>query len=485
MPACRTGDALNEETAERIGCMVGSGIGGLPMIEHTDGEYRERGPRRISPFFVPASIINMISGHLSIKYGFTGPNLAIVTACTTGLHCIGEAGRLIEYGDADVMVAGGAESTVSPLGVGGFAAARALSTRNDDPKTASRPWDKDRDGFVLGEGAGVLVLEEYEHARRRGAKIYAELAGFGMGADAFHMTAPNVDGPKRSMKAALRNAGVNADQVQYLNAHGTSTPLGDVNETNAIKLAFGEHAKKMVVNSTKSMTGHLLGGAGGIESVFTVLALHHQVSPPTINIFNQDPRVRPGLLRQHGARDEDRRGGEEQLRLRRHQRHAGLPPRLTPPARRACASPLLSRPCPAAPGRGGRSSWPCTQQRRGRRRLGCGHAVGARRGVRWRLACWPACRLAAGRGARCRRALHATGLGRQRLAVATAGCRRPRRPGGADARPGRTGCWCASARPAQAGWRGVWLPLSRRDAAAAWPALRVALHRAAAGNGAA
>jgi 3-oxoacyl-[acyl-carrier-protein] synthase II len=284
------GDALNEETAERIGCMVGSGIGGLPMIEHTDGEYRERGPRRISPFFVPASIINMISGHLSIKYGFTGPNLAIVTACTTGLHCIGEAGRLIEYGDADVMVAGGAESTVSPLGVGGFAAARALSTRNDDPKTASRPWDKDRDGFVLGEGAGVLVLEEYEHARRRSAKIYAELAGFGMGADAFHMTAPNVDGPKRSMKAALRNAGINADQVQYLNAHGTSTPLGDVNETNAIKLAFGEHAKKMVVNSTKSMTGHLLGGAGGIESVFTVLALHHQVSPPTINIFNQDPQ---------------------------------------------------------------------------------------------------------------------------------------------------------------------------------------------------
>jgi 3-oxoacyl-[acyl-carrier-protein] synthase II len=283
------GDALSEETAERIGCMVGSGIGGLPMIEQTDGEYRERGPRRISPFFVPASIINMISGHLSIKYGFTGPNLAIVTACTTGLHCIGEAGRMIEYGDADVMVAGGAESTVSPLGIGGFAAARALSTRNDDPKTASRPWDKDRDGFVLGEGAGVLVLEEYEHAKRRGAKVYAELAGFGMGADAFHMTAPNVDGPKRAMKAALRNAGINADQVHYLNAHGTSTPLGDVNETNAIKLAFGEHAKKMVVNSTKSMTGHLLGGAGGIESLFTVLALHHQVSPPTINIFNQDP----------------------------------------------------------------------------------------------------------------------------------------------------------------------------------------------------
>ena len=284
------GDALTEEQAERIGCLVGSGIGGLPMIEVTDGEYRERGPRRISPFFVPASIINMISGHLSIKFGFTGPNLAIVTACTTGLHCIGEAGRLIEYGDADVMVAGGAESTVSPLGVGGFASARALSTRNDSPETASRPWDVDRDGFVLGEGAGVMVLEEYEHAKRRGAKIYAELAGFGMGADAFHMTAPNVDGPKRSMKAALRNAGINADQVHYLNAHGTSTPLGDLNETNAIKLAFGDHAKQLVVNSTKSMTGHLLGGAGGIEALFTVLALHHQVSPPTTNIFNQDPQ---------------------------------------------------------------------------------------------------------------------------------------------------------------------------------------------------
>jgi 3-oxoacyl-[acyl-carrier-protein] synthase II len=285
----KTGDALSEDEGERIGVMVGSGIGGLPMIEQTHEEYRTRGPRRISPFFVPASIINMISGHVSIHYGFKGPNLAIVTACTTGLHCIGEAGRLIEYGDADVMIAGGAESTVSPLGIGGFAAARALSTRNDDPATASRPWDKDRDGFVLGEGGGVLVLEEYEHAKKRGAKIYAELAGFGMGADAHHMTAPNVDGPKRSMKAALRNAGMNADAVQYLNAHGTSTPLGDLNETNAIKLAFGDHAKKLVVNSTKSMTGHLLGGAGGIESVFTVLAVHHQVSPPTINIFNQDP----------------------------------------------------------------------------------------------------------------------------------------------------------------------------------------------------
>jgi 3-oxoacyl-[acyl-carrier-protein] synthase II len=284
-----TNDALSEEQAERIGCLVGSGIGGLPLIEETHAEFVSRGARRISPFFVPASIINMISGHVSITFGFQGPNLAIVTACTTGLHCIGQAGRMIEYGDADVMVAGGAESCVSPLGIGGFAAARALSTRNDDPQTASRPWDKDRDGFVLGEGAGVMVLEAYEHAKARGAKIYAELTGFGMGADAYHMTAPNVDGPKRSMKAALRNAGINADQVQYLNAHGTSTPLGDVNETNAIKLAFGDHARRLVVNSTKSMTGHLLGGAGGIESVFTALAVHHQVSPPTTNIFNQDP----------------------------------------------------------------------------------------------------------------------------------------------------------------------------------------------------
>ena len=284
-----TNDALSEEQAERIGVLVGSGIGGLPLIEDTHAELTNRGPRRITPFFVPASIINMISGHVSITYGFQGPNLSIATACTTGLHSIGEAGRLIEYGDADVMIAGGAESTISPLGVGGFSAARALSTRNDDPQTASRPWDKDRDGFVLGEGAGVLVLEEYEHAKRRGAKIYCELAGFGMGADAFHMTAPNVDGPKRAMKAALRNAGINADQVQYLNAHGTSTPLGDVNESNAIKLAFGTHAKdKLVVSSTKSMTGHLLGGAGGIESVFTVLAVQNQIAPPTINIFNQD-----------------------------------------------------------------------------------------------------------------------------------------------------------------------------------------------------
>ncbi len=283
------GATLSEDEAERIGCMVGSGIGGLSLIEQTHAEYVARGARRISPFFVPASIINMISGHLSIRCGYTGPNLAIVTACTTGLHCIGQSARMIEAGDVDVMIAGGAESTVSPLGMGGFAAARALSTRNDDPATASRPWDKDRDGFVLGEGAGVVVLEEYERAKTRGAKIYAEVVGFGMGADAFHMTAPNVDGPKRAMKAALRNAGLNADQVQYLNAHGTSTPLGDLNESNAIKLAFGDHAGKLVVNSTKSMTGHLLGGAGGIESVFSVLALHHQVSPPTINIFNQDP----------------------------------------------------------------------------------------------------------------------------------------------------------------------------------------------------
>ena len=284
-----TGEQLRPEQAERIGCLVGSGIGGLPMIEQTHTDYRQRGPRRISPFFVPASIINMISGHVSIQHGFKGPNLAIVTACTTGLHSIGQAARMIEYGDVDVMVAGGAESTVSPLGIGGFAAARALSTRNDSPETASRPWDKGRDGFVLGEGAGVLVLEEYEHAKARGAKIYAEVAGFGMSADAFHMTAPDVDGPKRSMLAALRNAGVSPDEVQYLNAHGTSTPLGDINETNAIKAAFGAHAQRLVVNSTKSMTGHLLGGAGGIESVFTVLALHHQVSPPTINLLEPDP----------------------------------------------------------------------------------------------------------------------------------------------------------------------------------------------------
>ena len=284
-----TGEALSEEMATRIGCNIGSGIGGLPLIEQMHGELEKRGPRRISPFFVPATIINMISGHVSIKFGFKGPNIAVVTACTTGLHAIGLSARMIEYGDCDVMVAGGAEATVSALGVGGFAAARALSTRNDDPKTASRPWDKDRDGFVLGEGSGVVVLEEYEHAKARGAKIYAEVLGFGMSADAYHMTAPDIEGPRRSMAMALKNAGVNADQVDYLNAHGTSTPLGDLNEANAIKAAFGAHAKDMVISSTKSMTGHLLGGAGGIESVFTVLALHHQKIPPTINIFNQDP----------------------------------------------------------------------------------------------------------------------------------------------------------------------------------------------------
>ncbi len=284
-----TGDELSPELAERIGCNIGSGIGGLPMIEATHTELVNRGPRRVSPFFVPASIINMISGHVSIQNGFKGPNISVVTACTTGLHAIGLSARLIESGDADVMVAGGAESTVSPLGVGGFAAARALSTRNDDPKTASRPWDKGRDGFVLGEGGGVMVLEEYEHAKKRGAKIYAELVGFGMSGDAFHITAPDIDGPRRSMQSALRNAGLNADSVDYVNAHGTSTPLGDLNETNAIKAALGDHAKRIVVNSTKSMTGHLLGGAGGIESVFTVLAVHHQKSPPTINIFEQDP----------------------------------------------------------------------------------------------------------------------------------------------------------------------------------------------------
>lgn len=286
-----SGLEVTEANADRIGVIVGSGIGGLPMIEETHAELTSRGPRRISPFFVPASIINMISGHLSIKYGLKGPNLAIVTACTTGLHCIGAAGRLIEYGDADVMIAGGAESTISPLGLGGFASARALSSRNDDPLTASRPWDKDRDGFVLGEGAGVMVLEEYEHAKARGARIYAELLGFGMSADAHHMTAPleDGDGARRCMLAAMKNAGVNADEVNYVNAHGTSTPLGDVAETIAIKRALGDHAPNVVVNSTKSMTGHLLGGAGGLESVFTVLAVHKQLSPPTINIFNQDP----------------------------------------------------------------------------------------------------------------------------------------------------------------------------------------------------
>jgi len=284
-----SGLVVTEENAERIGVIVGSGIGGLPMIEETKEVLTERGPRRISPFFVPASIINMISGHLSIRYGLKGPNLSLVTACTTGLHCIGSAARMIEYGDADVVVAGGAESTISPLGVGGFAAARALSSRNDDPATASRPWDKDRDGFVLGEGAGVMVLEEYEHAKARGAKIYAEVLGFGMSGDAYHITSPSMDGPRRSMVNALKDAGLNASDIQYLNAHGTSTPLGDKNETDAIKAAFGDHAAKLAISSTKSMTGHLLGGAGGLESVFTVLAVHHQIAPPTINLHNPDP----------------------------------------------------------------------------------------------------------------------------------------------------------------------------------------------------
>jgi 3-oxoacyl-[acyl-carrier-protein] synthase II len=283
-----SGLVVTEQNAERIGVCIGSGIGGLPMIEDTHNDYLAAGPRKISPFFIPGTIINMISGNLSIMYGLKGPNIALVTACTTGTHSIGESARLIEYGDADVMIAGGAEATVTPLAVGGFSAARALSTRNDDPATASRPWDKDRDGFVMGEGAGVLVLEEYEHAKARGARIYAELAGYGLSADAYHMTAPSTDGPRRSMLNALRNSGISPDQVQYVNAHGTSTPLGDKNENDALKLAFGDHARKLVVNSTKSMTGHLLGGAGGIESVFCTLAVHHQVSPPTINIFEQD-----------------------------------------------------------------------------------------------------------------------------------------------------------------------------------------------------
>jgi 3-oxoacyl-[acyl-carrier-protein] synthase II len=280
---------VTDANRARIGCVIGSGIGGLPMIEENHSELLKRGPRRVSPFFVPGSIINMIGGTISIMHGLQGPNLAIVTACTTGLHSIGDAGRLIEYGDADVMLAGGAESSICPLGLGGFDTMKAVSTRNDDPATASRPFDRDRDGFVLAEGAGIVVLEEYEHARRRGARIYCELVGYGMSADAHHMTAPNMDGPRRCMLSALRNAGVNASEVDYLNAHGTSTPLGDINETRAIKAALGDRAGGIVVNSTKSMTGHLLGGAGGIESVFTALAVHHQISPPTINIFNQDP----------------------------------------------------------------------------------------------------------------------------------------------------------------------------------------------------
>ena len=286
-------DVTNSEIdPDRIGVNIGSGIGGLPMIEKTDAVYHKKGPRKISPFFIPSTIINMIAGNLSIKYNFRGPNLAIVTACTTATHCIGNSARMIEYGDADLMVAGGAESCVTPLAVGGFASAKALSTRNDDPDTASRPWDTERDGFVLGEGAGILVLEEMEHAKRRKAKIYAEVVGFGMSADANHMTAPCEDGEgaARCMTAALKNSCLDASEVNYINAHGTSTQLGDIAETTAVKRCFGEQAKKLVMNSTKSMTGHLLGAAGGVEAIFTALAIHHQISPPTINIFNQDPQ---------------------------------------------------------------------------------------------------------------------------------------------------------------------------------------------------
>jgi 3-oxoacyl-[acyl-carrier-protein] synthase II len=283
---------FDRERREQIGVCIGSGIGGLPLIEETHKAVLASGPRKISPFFIPGSIINLIAGQLSIMYGLKGPNLALATACTTSNHCIGDAGRLIEYGDADVMVAGGSEACVSPLGLGGFCAARALSSRNDDPAAASRPWDKDRDGFVLGEGAGILVLEEYEHARKRGARIYCELAGYGMSADAHHITAPCEDGEGavRCMANAMRNAGLNRDQVDYINAHGTSTPLGDVAETVALRNCFGDHARKLAVSSTKSMTGHLLGAAGGIEAVFSTLAVHEQVAPPTINLVNPDPQ---------------------------------------------------------------------------------------------------------------------------------------------------------------------------------------------------
>ena len=284
-----SGIEVNDNNSERIGVSVGSGIGGINLIESTSDVFDEGGVRKVSPFFIPGTIINMISGNLSIMLNLKGPNVSIVTACTTGTHSIGDAARMIEYGDADVMLAGGSEAAITELSVAGFSAAKALSSRNDDPKTASRPWDRDRDGFVIGEGAGVMVLEEYEHAKQRGAKIYAELSGYGMSADAYHITAPNMDGPRRSIVNALKNANVNTDNVQYINAHGTSTPLGDLNETNAIKATFGDFANKLVVNSTKSMTGHLLGGAGGIESVFTVLAIYNQISPPTINIYNQDP----------------------------------------------------------------------------------------------------------------------------------------------------------------------------------------------------
>jgi 3-oxoacyl-[acyl-carrier-protein] synthase II len=283
------GFTIGEGNAERVGVNVGSGIGGLPMIEDNIREMIAKGPRRLSPFFVPGSIINMVAGLISIHYGAKGPNVSMVSACTTSSHCIGDAGRIIEYGDADVMIAGGAEACVNLSGMGGFCSCKALSERNDDPATASRPFDRDRDGFVLGEGAGIVILEELEHARKRGARIYAELAGMGMSADANHITAPDMDGPRRAMVAALRNAGANPADVQYVNAHGTSTPLGDANETAAIKAAFGDHAYKLAVNSTKSMHGHLLGAAGGVEAVFTALAVHHQVSPPTINILTPDP----------------------------------------------------------------------------------------------------------------------------------------------------------------------------------------------------
>lgn len=284
------GIEVTEQNAERIGVNIGSGIGGLPMIEDTHNDYLAGGARKISPFFVPGTIINMISGNLSIMYGFKGPNLSMVTACSTATHCIGDSARLIEYGDADMMISGGSEACICPLALGGFASARALSTRNDDPVTASRPWDRERDGFVLGEGAGILVLEEYEHAKARGARIYAELVGYGMSADAYHMTAPREDGEgaARSMNNALHNAGLNRDQVDYINAHGTSTPLGDVAETMAMKRCFGDHAKKVKVSSTKSMTGHLLGAAGGVEATFSALSIYHQIAPPTINIFEQD-----------------------------------------------------------------------------------------------------------------------------------------------------------------------------------------------------
>ena len=283
---------LEHEDVRQIGVCIGSGIGGLPLIEETHNAVLAAGPRKISPFFVPGTIINMISGQLSIMFGLKGPNLAVVTACTTANHSIGEAGRLIEYGDADVMIAGGAESCVSPLGVGGFCAARALSVRNDNPAGASRPWDTDRDGFVLGEGAGVMVIEELEHARARGARIYCELAGYGMSADANHITAPCEDGEGavRCMANAMRNAGVSPDEVDYINAHGTSTPLGDIAETVAIKGCFNEHARKLAVSSTKSMTGHLLGAAGGVEAIFSALAIRDQVAPPTINLENPDPK---------------------------------------------------------------------------------------------------------------------------------------------------------------------------------------------------